>query len=69
MSLDQLSAAHAQLSIIKLSEPILAATDASKRNDEKRISMASSAAEGGEIPTPASLEADLKHYQVRAIIV
>lgn len=69
MSLNEFSAAHAQLSIIKLSEPILTAADASTWNDEKRVSMASSAAEGAEIPTPASLEADLKHYQVGTALV
>jgi len=65
IDLDQYASQHARLSIVKLSEPILAAnSNADEAHDEKRVSIASSAADGSGNPTPASLGADLKHYQV-----
>lgn len=50
-----------ELSIIKLSEPILV-PHYNQDGDDKRASNASSN-DASEIPTPASLEADLAHYR------
>jgi len=67
IDLDQYASQQARLSIVKLSEPILA-VNSDETHDEKRVSIASSAADGSGNPTPASLAADLKHYQVSVAV-
>lgn len=62
-TIDGLDAQH-NLSIIKLSEPLLSASEDAFPHDAPRISDASSAAPHSDLPTPASLEADLTHYKV-----
>jgi hypothetical protein len=49
-----------ELSIIKISEPILAAISQALTTRTSDVS-----ADGFETPSPASLEADLAHYKVR----
>jgi len=53
------------LSIIKLSEPLLSAAENEGHREAGRVSDASSTAPQSDIPTPASLQADLTHYKVR----
>jgi hypothetical protein len=48
-----------EFSIIKISEPISPAIDKSSATRTSDVS-----ADNSEIPTPASLEADLAHYKV-----
>jgi len=48
-----------ELSIIKISEPISAATNQSSKTRTSDVS-----ADGFDSPSPASLEADLSHYKV-----
>jgi len=52
------------LSIIKLSEPLLSAAEHEGRHETGRMSDASSTAPQSDVPTPASLQADLTHYKV-----
>jgi hypothetical protein len=52
------------LSIIKLGESLDAAATDEKTRDATRMSDASSNAPQSDVPTPASLEADLTHYKV-----
>jgi len=54
-----------ELSIIKLGEPLLSAAEDERHHEHPRVSDASSNAPHNDIPTPASLEADLTHYKVR----
>ena len=53
---------NTELSITKLSDPILGETTANDQQHGNRNSNASSTDNGGN-PTPASLEADLTHYK------
>jgi len=57
------------LSIIKLGEPLLSAAENDGRHDAGRMSDASSNAPQSDIPTPASLQADLTHYKVYPILL
>jgi len=52
------------LSIIKLGESLSAAVTDEVTRDATRMSDASSNAPQSDVPTPASLEADLTHYKV-----
>lgn len=62
-TIDALDAQH-NFSIIKLSEPLLLASEEALSRDAPRTSDASSIAPQSDVPTPASLEADLTHYKV-----
>jgi hypothetical protein len=63
-AIDSLNASQ-HLSIIKLGEPLLLADQDEAHRGATRISNASSTAQSqSETPTPASLEADLRHYKV-----
>lgn len=52
------------LSIIKLGESLNALPSDEVTRDATRMSDASSNAPQSDVPTPASLEADLTHYKV-----
>jgi len=52
------------LSIIKLSEPLLLIAENEGHHEAGRMSDASSTTLQADIPTPASLQADLTHYKV-----
>lgn len=61
--LEELQQQH-ELSLLKLSQPLLAPPQDEQQHQDVRVSDASSAADGNTHPTRASLDADLVHYRV-----